>query len=218
MHRATRNRPAPLYAIALAAFLVAAFAVPAFAHHPDRGGKKAIGEVASFDGTTLTVTRTDGSTFTSAVADDVKVKVEHRGHKEHGKGHSKPSNGTTADLVAGAQVLKVKVRCDEVTKVRIRRAPAEATVAPAEPVDSTDDTESDDTESDDTESEATDDATEGEVTTASDDADDDGCSSDEDVAEEAEADTEGDAADNSDDDEDETAELVEDITEALPSI
>ena len=120
------SRFTPLYAVALAVVLAAALATPAFAHRGgrDHGGKKAIGEIASFDGTTLTVSMVDGTTFAAPVAADVKIKVEHRGQKAHGKGHKKPSNGSLEDLAAGAKVLKMKVTCDEVDKIRIRRAPA----------------------------------------------------------------------------------------------
>lgn len=125
LRRSTRT--APLYAIALATMVLALFAAPAAAHKDGTGGKKAIGEVASFDGTTLTVTMNDGSSFAGTVADDVQIKVEHRGHKEHGKGHEKPSNGSPEDLAAGAKILRMKVKCDEVVKLRIRRAPATTT-------------------------------------------------------------------------------------------
>ncbi|HWC14035.1 MAG TPA: hypothetical protein VG929_05525, partial [Actinomycetota bacterium] len=110
--------------------VAATFATPAFAHRGgrDHGGKKAIGEILSYDGTTLTVSMTDGTTVAAPVATNVKVKVEHRGKKAHGKGHKKPSNGSVADLKAGAKVLKMKLTCGEVVKLRLRRAPA-----PAEP-------------------------------------------------------------------------------------
>ena len=126
LRRSTRTTP--LYAIALAAMVLALFAAPAAAHKEGTGGKPAVGEVVSFDGTTLTVAMNDGSSFSGAVAEDVQVKVEHRGHKEHGKGHKKPSNGSVADLTAGAKVLRMKVKCGEVQKLRLRRAPAVTTV------------------------------------------------------------------------------------------
>lgn len=131
LRRSTRTTP--LYAIALAAMVLAFFAAPAAAHKDGRGGKPALGEVASFDGTTLTVTMNDGSSFSGVVADDVQIKVEHRGHKAHGKGHKKPSNGSVEDLVTGAKVLRMKVKCDEVVKLRLRRAPAPVVVE--EPVE-----------------------------------------------------------------------------------
>jgi hypothetical protein len=199
LRRSTRTTP--LYAVALAAMVLAFFAAPAAAHKDGRGGKPAIGEVASFDGTTLTVTMNDGSSFAGAVSDDVQIKVEHRGHKEHGKGHKKPSNGSLEDLTAGAKVLRIKVKCDEVTKLRIRRAPATTT----EPVVvATEDLESD-VEAPETEVEEPETEEDGCADEAEDDSDDVG----DDDGTEADAPEAGDDAGSDDDD------LLDDATDLL---
>ena len=196
-------RTTPLYALALATMVLALFAAPALAHKEGTGGKKALGTVASFDGTTLTVTMTDGSSFSGAVGDDVQVKVEHRGHKSHGKGHKKPSNGSVADLTAGAMVLRMKVKCDEVTKLRLRRVPAAAPVVEATPVveaapvviTASTDAEAEDLETEDAETE--------DAETEDSEESDDGCSDDDDDTEEVETE------DESDDDADDETEAVE---------
>jgi hypothetical protein len=76
--------------------------------------------VTSFDGVMLTISMGNGGTLAAPVADDVQIKVQHRSNKDHAK---KPSNGTIADLVPGAKVMRIKVWCQEVVKVRIVRAP-----------------------------------------------------------------------------------------------
>ena len=181
-HRFTR-----IAAIAGLAVLVAA--APAAAHrNSDRhhGGKKPLGTVASYADGTLTLTLTDGTTFTGAVAEDAQVKVEHRGRHDHGKGHKKHSNGSLEDLVAGTFVLRMKVEDDTLTKLRIRRAPlAEAPAAAEDTGDdshdttddsgsdgSTDDAGSDDTTDDSGSDDSTDDSGSDDSTDGSADGED----------------------------------------------
>lgn len=118
-----RFRHAPLYAIALSIVLVLAAMSPALA------ARKAFGEVASFDGVMLTVSMGNGGTLVAPVADDVQIKVQHRSNKDHAKHSKKPSNGTVADLVPGATIYRIKVKCSEVVKLRISRAPATSAAA-----------------------------------------------------------------------------------------
>jgi hypothetical protein len=117
MHRSFRKL-ASVLALGLA---LGAVAAPFAQAHRGKGhGKKPIGTIASFDGTTLTVTLTDGSTATATATEDTQVKLEHRGHR---KGHKKPSNGTLEDLAAGNFVLRMKVdECGELDKIRLRRS------------------------------------------------------------------------------------------------
>ncbi len=125
--------------ISLVALLIlGVVAAPAFARRLDRpGGKKPLGTIASFDGATLTLAKTDGSTWTGPVSCELQVKIEHRGNRDHGKGHGHASNGTAADLKPGAYVLRMKVRAATLEKIRLRSAPA--------PVPETDTTEEADT-------------------------------------------------------------------------
>lgn len=122
LHR-RRFRHAPLYAIVLSIFLVLAAMSPALAK------RKAFGEVTSFDGVMLTLSMGNGGTLVAPVADDVQIKVQHGSHKDHAKHSKKPSNGTVADLVPGATIYRIKVKCSEVVKLRISRAPAPAAAA-----------------------------------------------------------------------------------------
>ena len=129
--------------VSLAALLASAsFPALAKSPHPERrGGKKAIGEVVSFDAATaaLVVELTDGEELTASVDPDAQVKLEHRG-RHRGEGHGNPGKGSLADLVAGAKVLRLKFEDELVTKIRLRPAPATALPElPAED-DSTDDT------------------------------------------------------------------------------
>ena len=107
----------------IGALAVAALAAPATAHRGRGHGKKPMGTIASFDGTTLTVTLTSGETATATVDEGTKVKVEHRGHHERGNGHGNPSNGSADDLTAGTFVLRMKVD-DEGAAEKIRVRPA----------------------------------------------------------------------------------------------
>ena len=92
------------------------------------GGKKARGEVTSFDAGSmaLEVALRNGETFTGTVDPDVQVKLEHRGNHAHGQGHGNPSRGSLEDIVPGAQVLRMKIDGDVVEKIRLRAAPAAA--------------------------------------------------------------------------------------------
>jgi hypothetical protein len=120
-----------------------ALAAPAVWAKPDKPskpkkGKQAVGEVVSFDeaARTLVVTLRSGKSFTGTVAENVQVKVEHRG-KPATKGN--PTKGSVTDLVAGAKVLKIKVKDGEVTKLRLRLVGSEVVDAPGgepEPSDS----------------------------------------------------------------------------------
>ncbi len=123
-----------LFVFALAAAMVAPAAM-AKKGDPKKGGKKAMGEVVSFDASTgsLVVTLTDGSSVSATVSPDVKVKLEHRGSHSRGKGHGNPSSGSLADVVAGAKILKMKERDGLVEKLRLRPAAAPVTEEPLEP-------------------------------------------------------------------------------------
>ena len=151
---------------AVAALALATIAVPALAHGGKGSGKKAMGTIASFDGTTLTVTTTGGETVTATFTEDTKVKVEHRGH--HGR-HGNPSKGSADNLTPGTFVLKMKTDDDgTLEKIRVRPTafehPAETPAATESPDE--DDTEEEDTdEADDTDEASDDDETpEPEVT------------------------------------------------------
>lgn len=106
------------------------------------GGKKAIGEIVSFDPATsaLVVDLVEGEDFTGTVAEDAKVKMDHRGHSRKNSGHGNPTRGSLEDLVAGALVLRLKTEDDVVTKIKLRRAPDASPAGPAEDGDDSDDT------------------------------------------------------------------------------
>ena len=126
-------------AVLTAALVLGAVAAPAaLAQGPSsKGGKKPIGTVASFDGTTLTVTLNDGSTATATADESTQVKIDHRG-RPAAKGN--PTRVSLADLVAGALVLRLKSDEGALEKIRLRRAPAAAV-----PTETTDE-EGDDTD------------------------------------------------------------------------
>jgi hypothetical protein len=91
---------------------------------PKPGGKKPIGEVVSFEDMLLKVEMKDESTYQGEVAEDVQVKLEHRGdHDRSGN----PSNGTVEDIEEGAKVLRIKEskKTDLIEKIRLRPAPEE---------------------------------------------------------------------------------------------
>ena len=128
-----RNAARTATALSLAALLAGA-ALPAQAKSPHserRGGKKPIGEIVSFDEatSTLIVDLADGEDLTATVDPDVQVKIEHRGRHHRSKGHGNPSEGSIEDLTAGALVLRIKTDDDEITKIRLRPAPAEGPAA-----------------------------------------------------------------------------------------
>ena len=161
-----------LASVAVLVLAVSALAAPAVAHRGHGSGRKAMGTVTSFDGTTLTVTETDGTTVHTATAtEDTQVKVENRGHRR-GK-HA--SNGSLADLTAGTYVLKMKVAEDgTLEKIRVRSAAPHTTEDAAStcPVDDAATLDVDESDCDDTvEDETTEDADESE-TEDSDDVDD----------------------------------------------
>ena len=128
-----RNRRARwLVPFLTASLLVSASAASTAFAHGKGGGKKARGEVTSFDMTSLAlvVAMRNGDTFEGTVDPDAQVKLEHRGHHSHGQGHGNPSRGSLEDIVAGALVLRMKVDDEGVVhKVRLRKAP----VDPCEP-------------------------------------------------------------------------------------
>lgn len=100
----------------------------------NRGGKKAVGVVTAYDSAAnlLTAAMKDGSTFSGTVAEDVQVKLDHRGNNGENK-RKKPSNGDESDILVDAEILKMKVTCDEVTKLRLRAGTGVETVEePAE--------------------------------------------------------------------------------------
>ena len=92
----------------------------------NRGGKKPVGTVTAYEPASnlLTATMKDGSTFSGTVAEDVQVKLDHRGNNGANK-RKKPSNGDETNIVPNAEILKMKVKCDEVTKLRLRAATAQ---------------------------------------------------------------------------------------------
>ncbi|HEX2195811.1 MAG TPA: hypothetical protein VHJ76_02700 [Actinomycetota bacterium] len=132
-----RRLSARTLAVVSLAGLVAAAAAPALAK-PSRPkqhrGKKAVGEIVSFDEATMTLTvdlRGDED-FTGAVDPDVQVKLDHRGWAGRGGDHGNPTEGSTDDLLPGTPVLRMKVEDDLVTKIRIRPLPDQAPLPPAE--------------------------------------------------------------------------------------
>lgn len=151
--------------------LLAAASLPAQARSSrpkQHRGKKAMGEIVSFDAatSTLTVDLPGDEDFTGAVDPDVQVKLDHRGWNKRGDLHGNPTEGSVEDLLPGTPVLRMKVEDDVVTKIRIRPL-AEPPLPPAEdegeedgegalPDDGTstdesgDDTSGDDDSSDDT--------------------------------------------------------------------
>lgn len=114
--------------------LLAAASLPASAK-PSRPkqhrGKKAIGEIVSFDAATsmLVVDLPGEADFTGAVDPDVQVKLDHRGWAKKGDSHANPTEGSVEDLLPGTAVLRLKVEDELVTKIRIRPS-AEAPPAP----------------------------------------------------------------------------------------
>jgi hypothetical protein len=141
VHRSART----LTVVCLAGLLAAA-SLPAGAKSPrpkQHRGKKALGEVVSFDAatSTLVVDLPGDEDFTGAVAPDVQVKLDHRGWIERRDGsHGNPTEGSVEDLVAGTPVLRMKVEDDLVTKIRIRPT-GEPTPDPTEDPDSNPDEE-----------------------------------------------------------------------------
>ena len=180
-----------------------------------RGGKKAIGTVVAYEPASnlLTATMKDGSTFSGTVAEDVKVKLDHRGNNGENK-RKKPSNGDETDILPEAQILKMKVKCDEVTKLRLRantgvpvEEPAEEVVVeePAEDDTTHEDPATGDAPADDTTGEdggLVDDLTDPLVRVATEDEGTEPVEEEEadDCAEEAEDETDGDDSDDLDDD------------------
>jgi hypothetical protein len=86
----------------------------------------AAGTIASFDGTTLTITLKDGSTVSGAVTDDTEIRVievtpaaaashqgdDDQGDDDHWWDHHRScgsDDGDTGDLVAGATVWKASL-------------------------------------------------------------------------------------------------------------
>jgi hypothetical protein len=102
------------------ALVLATVAATAGAHKGKGQGKKAMGTVESFDGTTISVDVGEDEAVTATVDDDTKIKVEHRGHHARGKGHGNPSRGTTDDLAEGAFVLDMKIDDGHLDRIRVR--------------------------------------------------------------------------------------------------
>ena len=143
-----------LTVVALAGLLAAA-ALPAQAKSSrpkQHRGKKAMGEIVSFDAatSTLVVDLAGDEDFTGAVDPDVQVKLDHRGWKKK-TSHGSPSEGSIEDLLPGTPVLRMKVEDDVVTKIRIRPTGDEAPLPPAEDDDGGEEAEpGDDGSADDT--------------------------------------------------------------------
>ena len=191
MHRfSTRT----LTVVALAGLLAAA-SLPAQAKSSrpkQHRGKKAMGEITSFDPATMTlaVDLAGDEDFSGAVDPDVQVKLDHRGWNKRGGGHGNPSEGSLDDLLPGTPVLRMKVEDDLVTKIRIRPTAEESPLPPAEDTDDNDDAlPGDDTPSGDTPSDD-----------SADDASDDGDSADDSAGDSD--DSEGEGADTDPDDQD----------------
>ncbi len=203
-----------LFAGVLAGALVLAFAAPALAHKQGsprhhHGGKKPIGEVVSFDGTTLSVLKhSSGETVSGTVTEDTRIKLDHRGRPAAKRN---PTRGSVEDLVAGTKVLRLKLDDGMVEKVKLRKF---ETYTPP-PAECDDDAEGDEAESDEGDEGDGDDDAEGEGENADEDADE--------IVQASEGDDcDDDDADDSDEDEDEDEEddeddgLVDEIEDALP--
>jgi hypothetical protein len=91
---------------------------------PKPGGKKPIGVVATFEAESreLAVLTKGDVEYQGVVAEEVQVKVEHRGNHDRS---GNPSIGTLADIEEGAKVLRMKESkgTGEVEKIRLRPAP-----------------------------------------------------------------------------------------------
>lgn len=115
-------------ALSLVLCLVVAMALPALskpgASKGKKKGKRAIGSVTAFDPATmqLSVEFRDGSTFEGSLAEDAKIKLEHRG-KPAARGN--PTKGSVDDIDVGDKVLKMKARNGEVRKLRLRDVASE---------------------------------------------------------------------------------------------
>lgn len=145
MHRSTIR----LLTVAALTWSLAAASLPAQAKSSrpkQHRGKKALGEVVSFDEATMTLTvdLPGDEDFTGAVDPDVQVKLDHRGWAKRGGDHGNPTEGSTDDLLPGTPVLRMKVEDDLVTKIRIRPLPDAA------PLPAQDDAEGDAPEGDGT--------------------------------------------------------------------
>ncbi len=117
--------------------LLAAASLPAQAKSSrpkQHRGKKALGEVVSFDAatSTLVVDLPGEEDFTGAVAPDVQVKLDHRGWNKRGDSSGNPTEGSVEDLLPGTPVLRMKIEDDLVTKIRIRPLAEEAPPAEEE--------------------------------------------------------------------------------------
>ena len=184
---------------AVALMAVAAIAAPVAAHRGKGGGKKPMGTIASFDGTTLTVTTTSGDEVTGTVTEDTQIKKEHRGHHSR---NGNPTKGSVQDLTAGTFVLRMKVEDDVVEKVRVRSAAPhddggcsddEATEEESTEDESTDETEATEEEA---ETDSSDDATDStRLSSDEEGTESDDCSTDEDESTDDEADTTEDESD-----------------------
>ncbi|HYP22556.1 MAG TPA: hypothetical protein VEV43_03195 [Actinomycetota bacterium] len=180
MHRsATRT----LTVVALTGLLAAA-SLPAQAksRHKEHRGKKAMGEIVSFDEATMTleVDLPGDEDFSGAVDPDARVKLDHRGWNKRGGSHGNPTEGSLDDLLPGAAVLRMKVEDDLVTKIRIRPI-AEAPLPPAEDGDDEDALPGDETPADDTPGDDSTDDSEDDSDDDSDDEDADTNPDDEDL-------------------------------------
>lgn len=132
MHRVSART---LTVLSLAGLLAAA-SLPAHAKSSrpkQHRGKKAMGEIVSFDAatSTLVVDLPGEEDFTGGLDPDVQVKLDHRGWNKRPGSHGNPTKGSVDDLLPGTPVLRMKVEDDVVTKIRIRPV-AEAPLPPTE--------------------------------------------------------------------------------------
>jgi hypothetical protein len=120
---------------------------------PKPGGKKPIGVVATFEAESreLAVLTKGDVEYQGVVAEEVQVKVEHRGNHDRS---GNPSIGTLADIEEGAKVLRMKESkgTGEVEKIRLRPAPEEECEVD-DPEGEVEDPEVDDPEGEDPEDE-----------------------------------------------------------------
>lgn len=171
MHRLSART---LIVVSLAALLAAASSpVQAKSSRPKQHrGKKAMGEILSFDAatSTLVVDLPGDEDFTGAVDPDVQVKLDHRGWAKKSDSHGNPTEGSVDDLLPGTPVLRMKVEDDLVTKIRIRPTGEESPLPPADADDSGDSEDGDSAEdvSDDS-GDSTDDTSEDTTDEGSDD-------------------------------------------------
>jgi hypothetical protein len=113
-----------LTAVSLVA-LLGAITIPAHAksaRSEHRGGKKAVGEIVSYDEATsaLVVERKDGEELSATVDPHAQVKLDARGYSKKDRGRGNPTEGSLQDLLPGTPVLRLRLEDGVVTKIRLR--------------------------------------------------------------------------------------------------